>query len=115
MFSFLHVIFSDNKNNNNNNKQPCALAIMITHCPPQQHTMTAAATLLPHNSYCRLAQDVFVYLNDAMLNNVATTQQIAGFNIFAVQRLFNDCGHLQNFASSLKVRWRVLQAMAHVF
>lgn len=65
--------------------------------------MGAAATLLPRNSYCRLAQDVFAYLNAALLSSLATTQQIAGFNVFAVQRLFNDCGHLQNFASSLQV------------
>lgn len=68
--------------------------------------MGAASSLLPHNSYCRLAQDIFAFLNATMLSSIATTQQIAGFNIFAVQRLFNDCGHLQNFASSLKVLHR---------
>ncbi len=44
-----------------------------------------------------------MYLNNALLLNLGSDQQIAGYNVFAVQRLFNDCGHLQNFASSLKV------------
>ena len=66
----------------------------VTRSDGQQDTLALAAGMMPHDAYSRLAQGLFAFLNDWMMNLVVG-DAVPAYNMYGLFRLADDLASMQ--------------------